>query len=701
MADLGTFVSGWEGFQPRAKWDYKQYSNGFGTVARSPDETIDRDEAKRRLNDELAKARVSVSAKYPNLSPNQSDALASFTYNLGPGWMNGPTKMNTAVAAGDWDAAAAVMRQYNMAGGKKLDGLERRRHAEAEMLLGVTDQIQQSPSQQPQEQQRAIQPMASIDKPEEEPSFLGSLASRLQSPLAQGGIGLLLGGMSGSRNPAQDFQSGFQGGLSAHQQMNEIALRRRKIAEQQEAKKALSNGLNSPTFESISPQERAMLATNPEMAGHIMGQIYSRRFDPDAASKTRLIDAQAAAAESNAKANRKQFMTIRRPDGSSGIVQLGEDGVTDVTPKYSDAPTRMQGGGPEPYVWEEELGQYVPNPLGQNAGPASPQPPSALPPPYATSSVLESQESRPVGSTQGRIGAPQYPPMPSGATPRQLRDWSNTIGQMQRNARVELRDAQAQKYDPNGVDPKTRSKRDLALDPRFQAWMSIQFPTIKLSANQAWHAKGGTIDLKDVGKKDAKEEDFAAVIDDVKAASFMLTGQVGDKVYPGQGYNQASRAIAFNSAGNLFPAAYQAKAALDHAVTVFGTLSRNATHANAVDVRNLQFFSPTSFDNAQAIGFKADQLHRMMTAYIGAGSNRGEVFKSALATSLEEAKKKFGADFLDKSIAHNSTQRAEPRQDQVRAQQDAFKPKGGNPGASRIPSKRVYDTATGTMKDVP
>lgn len=155
MADLATRVMGFEGFTPRASWDYKQHSNGFGTRAKFSGEVIDQNEARQRLATELDAAKNSVTSRFPNLAPHQTDALTSFTYNLGPGWMSQPTRLAAAVEAGDHATAAKVMQEYNKAGGKVLPGLASRRSAESAMYLGGD-----APASTPQAQSSGATPMA-------------------------------------------------------------------------------------------------------------------------------------------------------------------------------------------------------------------------------------------------------------------------------------------------------------------------------------------------------------------------------------------------------------------------------------------------------------------------------------------------------------------------------------------------------------
>lgn len=147
MADIYDFVRKQEGFNPKAYWDNKQWSIGYGTRASGPDEVIDETEGQRRLTSELAKAGKHVDTAFPNLEPHRRSALTSFTYNLGHGWITSPTRLAQAVRSGDWDTASKTMLEYNKADGKVLPGLVSRRQQEAAMLLG--SQPPSSPSGSP------------------------------------------------------------------------------------------------------------------------------------------------------------------------------------------------------------------------------------------------------------------------------------------------------------------------------------------------------------------------------------------------------------------------------------------------------------------------------------------------------------------------------------------------------------------------
>lgn len=122
-------VKGFEGFAPRASWDYKQNTNGYGTQALSPGEVIDRPEAERRFADAWSQANASVNQFAPNAPEGVKAALASLTFNAGPGWQS--AGLGSAVRAGDWDAAKQHFLQYNKAGGQVDPGLVSRRATEA------------------------------------------------------------------------------------------------------------------------------------------------------------------------------------------------------------------------------------------------------------------------------------------------------------------------------------------------------------------------------------------------------------------------------------------------------------------------------------------------------------------------------------------------------------------------------------------
>ena len=121
-------IKEFEGFAPRAKWDYKQYSVGYGTRALSPNEQIDRTTAEQRLRNEVEKAARIVDRAVPGLDPVWRDRLTSLTYNAGADWVN--AGLGRAIKQGRFDDAKRRFLQYNRADGRVLPGLARRRRQE-------------------------------------------------------------------------------------------------------------------------------------------------------------------------------------------------------------------------------------------------------------------------------------------------------------------------------------------------------------------------------------------------------------------------------------------------------------------------------------------------------------------------------------------------------------------------------------------
>lgn len=128
--NLVSAVQGFEGFAPKASWDYRQYTNGYGTRASGPGEQIDQPTAMARLTDELGKAQGQVDAMgVQNMPGGVRNALTSLTFNTGNDWMK--AGLGDAVRAGDWDKARDIFLTYNKAGGEPNAGLTARRQAEA------------------------------------------------------------------------------------------------------------------------------------------------------------------------------------------------------------------------------------------------------------------------------------------------------------------------------------------------------------------------------------------------------------------------------------------------------------------------------------------------------------------------------------------------------------------------------------------
>ena len=91
-------------------------------------------EARLILERDLAQyAAVVRKSVHVDLTPNQFGALVSFTYNLGPSNFLKSTLLKK-LNKGDYEGAANEFARWNRAGGKVLNGLIRRRAAEAALF---------------------------------------------------------------------------------------------------------------------------------------------------------------------------------------------------------------------------------------------------------------------------------------------------------------------------------------------------------------------------------------------------------------------------------------------------------------------------------------------------------------------------------------------------------------------------------------
>ena len=99
-------------------------------------DTCTQSQAEEWLEEELVEYEgyVNEAVKVP-LTQNQLDALVSWTYNLGPSNLNKSTLLKV-LNNSDYDGVPEQIMRWNKAGGKVLDGLVRRREAEAEMFKG-------------------------------------------------------------------------------------------------------------------------------------------------------------------------------------------------------------------------------------------------------------------------------------------------------------------------------------------------------------------------------------------------------------------------------------------------------------------------------------------------------------------------------------------------------------------------------------
>ena len=110
---------------------------GYGhTKGVTPSDSISQEEAEQMLVDELHEYESYVN-EYVTvaLSQNQFDALVSWVYNLGPANLKASTMLKV-LNDGKYEEVPYQMKRWNKAGGKVLEGLIRRREAEACLFQG-------------------------------------------------------------------------------------------------------------------------------------------------------------------------------------------------------------------------------------------------------------------------------------------------------------------------------------------------------------------------------------------------------------------------------------------------------------------------------------------------------------------------------------------------------------------------------------
>lgn len=145
MSEKGVqFIKDHEGFTQYAMWDYAQWSIGYGTHCEKDEypDGITREQADILLRKEIDVKEQAVAAFEKKigrtLSAQQFDALVSFSYNVGSGWMsNSSYNVYQLVASGSTDEMALVnaLGSWIHAGGEALSGLACRRMDEANIYL--------------------------------------------------------------------------------------------------------------------------------------------------------------------------------------------------------------------------------------------------------------------------------------------------------------------------------------------------------------------------------------------------------------------------------------------------------------------------------------------------------------------------------------------------------------------------------------
>ena len=132
--DCINLVSKFEGFSGKAyKCPAGVWTIGYGhTEGVKPNDTITQEKAKELLNEELNSFSERVASMLITATQSQFDALVSFAYNLGTGALRGSTLLKLH-NAGKYTEAKAEFGKWTRAAGVVLNGLVKRRAAEAEL----------------------------------------------------------------------------------------------------------------------------------------------------------------------------------------------------------------------------------------------------------------------------------------------------------------------------------------------------------------------------------------------------------------------------------------------------------------------------------------------------------------------------------------------------------------------------------------
>ena len=137
------FIEEYEGFSPYVYSDSSNYYIGYGTRCNPGDypNGITREEAEELLRQELkaieAKVKNMFATSATIITQNRFDALVSFTYNLGSGWMNSGEELYNYIIRGNYTEMDLVnaFGVWCHVAGKPVKGLIDRRLGEAAIFL--------------------------------------------------------------------------------------------------------------------------------------------------------------------------------------------------------------------------------------------------------------------------------------------------------------------------------------------------------------------------------------------------------------------------------------------------------------------------------------------------------------------------------------------------------------------------------------
>lgn len=133
-------IKHYEGFRPTAyKCSAGVWTIGYGhTKGVRQGDTCTMDEATLFLKADVREAENAVSSMvYVPLTSNQFSALVSFVFNVGSGAFQTSTLLRKLNNARAYHEVPVELMRWNKAGGKILEGLNKRRAAEAALFVSA------------------------------------------------------------------------------------------------------------------------------------------------------------------------------------------------------------------------------------------------------------------------------------------------------------------------------------------------------------------------------------------------------------------------------------------------------------------------------------------------------------------------------------------------------------------------------------
>lgn len=176
-------IQEFEGLSLKAYKDADGYSIGYGHYGAKAGDVIDRAEADRLFNQDVAKYEAAVSYIAPNATQNQFDAMVSLAYNIGTGNTSNRSGgfAGSTVARlhnmGDYAGAANAFRMWNKSQGAVLPVLTNRREKELAYYLNGPGSPWSTPPMSSNPAPVASSPPAATGKGGAFQGFLGLLAA--------------------------------------------------------------------------------------------------------------------------------------------------------------------------------------------------------------------------------------------------------------------------------------------------------------------------------------------------------------------------------------------------------------------------------------------------------------------------------------------------------------------------------------------